>query len=676
MKNLNPLLDTYNNKYEAPPFDLIEKDHFLPAIKEALKGAEEKITAIKTCQDQANFTNTILAMETCTELVDRISSDYFNLFSINSDDEFKKLAEEFNPLLADFSTQLFTDSALFEKVKTVYLNKDDSDLNPEKFRLLEKTYKAFIRNGALLSDSDKEKLAEIDKKLSLLSPAFSKNVLGATNEWELHITDKKELSGIPENALKAAEYEAKQRKKEGGWVFTLQMPSYIPLITYADNREIRKKIATAAGVKNLEGKFDNRGNVLTIVKLRKERSAILGYETHAHYVLEERMAETPKAVLAFLDDIYKIAFPAAQKELDELKALAKELDGIEDFQSWDSSYYSEKLKQRKFDFDSEELRPYLKCENVVKGIFEVAQKMYGLQFIKTEGAPVYHNEVEVYEVLEKNGSFIGLLYLDLFPRATKQGGAWMNTIRSQGLQFGAVKTPHIIIAGNLTPSTPESPSLLSLNDARTLFHEFGHALHGLLSKVTYTSLASPNVYWDFVELPSQVMENWLMEAETLQLFAKHHETGEVLPGELIEKVKKAQTFNAGLMNIRQLSFGYLDIKWHTTQPSDIETVEVFEDVAMKQCQLLPKTSSCMSPSFGHIFSGGYSAGYYSYKWAEVLDADAFELFKEKGIFDPTVCERFRELLSKGNTVAPMDLYRKFRGKQPDASALLRRDGLI
>ncbi|MCP4294449.1 MAG: M3 family metallopeptidase, partial [Proteobacteria bacterium] len=417
--------------------------------------------------------------------------------------------------------------------------------------------------------------------------------------------------------------------------------------------------------------------ILKTVRLKKERANLLGFDSHSHYTLDRRMAQTPDTVMNFMEDIYSVAFPAAKQELDKVKELAEKLDGIKDFQSYDFMYYSEKLKKDIFDFDAEELRPYLKAENVVEGVFTVANKMYGLNFKQIDDIPLYHEEVVTYEVLDSDNSHIGLLYVDLFPRATKRGGAWMNTFRKQGLTGDQIKRPHVLICGNLTPSTPDAPALLSMNEARTIFHEFGHALHGLLSDVKYQSLASTSVFWDFVELPSQIMENWLLESETLELFAKHHLTGKIIPAELVEKVKKSQNFNAGYANTRQLSLGFLDMGWHTTDPETVESVEKFEEKIGEKTRLFPKTGANTSTGFGHIFAGGYSSGYYSYKWAEVLDADAFEFFKEKGIFNKEVAASFRDnILSKGNTVDPMVLYKRFRGSEPDPNSMLKRDGLI
>lgn len=669
------LLKKFDTKYNSIPFDKINEEDYLPAIKKGIELAKERIEDIKK-EENPNFNNVIVKLETCSEELEKATGIYFNLYSLESNDNFKQLAEEISTLTAKFSSEVYTDGVLFEKVKSVYNNQKIFNLSNEEERLLDITYKSFTRNGALLDDSDKEELKKLDEELSVLSPKFSKNVLDATNEFFVHLIKEEEVKGIPQNALVAAADLAKTKGFDSGWVFTLQMPSMIPVLQYCENRELRRKMNLAYGQKNLEGKFDNRELVLKTVKLRDKRAKILGYNNHSSYILEKRMASTPETVMSFLDDLFNYANPAAKKELEEVKELAKRVDNLDDLQKWDIPYYTEKLKKEKFNFDSEELRPYLKSENIIEGVFTVAEKMYGISFNEIQDVTKYHNDVKTYKALDSDGTYLGLLYVDLFPRETKRSGAWMNTFMTQGLQEDEIRRPHILISGNLTPSTSDSPALLSFDETRTVFHEFGHALHGLLSNVKYKSLASPNVYWDFVELPSQVMENWLLEQETLEIFAKHYDTGEVMPLDLIKKIKESQTFNAGSFSNRQLSLGYLDMAWHITPPEEINDVEAFEDKINEKTRLLPKAPGNTSTGFSHIFAGGYSSGYYSYKWAEVLDADAFEYIKEKGIFNKEVCGEFRELLSKGNTVDPMDLYVKFRGQKPDTKALLRRDGLL
>jgi len=503
-------------------------------------------------------------------------------------------------------------------------------------------------------------------------------VLKATNAFELHITDEAELEGLPQNAKDAAAFTAKKKEKDGGWLFTLQIPSVMPVLKYASNRELRETISRAFRARAYKGEFDNREILKKIADLRQERAELLEYKTHAGYVLEERMAEKPKTVVDFLERIYSIAYPAAKDEVRELAKLAKELDNIDELNSWDSSYYAEKLKKIKYDFDEEELRPYFKVENAVEGLFKVAEKLYNISFAEVKNIPVYNEDVKVYELKDKDGSHLGLLYVDLFPRETKRSGAWMTNFKTQGYENGKVRRPHVAIVANLTPSTDKNPSLLELNEVKTLFHEFGHALHGLLSDCTYKTLASPNVYWDFVELPSQIMENWVMEKQALDLFARHYKTGEKLPDELIQKVKDAENFNKGMANIRQLSFGFLDMAWHAHDPRKIDDVKAFEDKVNEKTRLYPKVDGgIISCSFAHIFAGGYSSGYYSYKWAEVLEVDSFQLFKENGIFNQEIADSFRKnILARGNTAHPMELYVKFCGREPDPDAMLKRDGLL
>ena len=673
----NPLVKPSPHKYGAVPFNEIKQEHFIPALEYAIKKAEKTLDEVKTNTDTATFENTALPMETCSELMETISLTYFNLMGAESDNDFKELAQQISPKLSAFSNNVHLDSQLFAKVKYLYENIENDNLNAEQKRLVSESYKGFTLNGALLNDTDKEKVRKIDEELSKLSPKFSQNTLNATNEYTYYTEDKSELSGIPEMVVSQAAETAQKKDKKSGWMFTLQMPSYIPVMQYADNRKLRETLSREFGKISFGGKFDNQDIIKKMVALRYEKAQILGFEDHADYTLQKRMAKTTETVMNFLSRLYDVYYPSAQKELDEMRELARK-DGVEEMQAWDSAYYSQKLKKQKYDFDQEELRPYFKSENVIDGIFQVAGLMYGLKFKEINDVPVYHEEVQVFEVHEDNGDFLALFYIDLHPRETKNGGAWMTCWRPQGLYKGKVDRPLVSIVGNLTPSTEDKPSLLTFMEVNTIFHEFGHALHGMLSKVTYRSLASPDVYWDFVELPSQIMENWLGEKETLSLFAKHYETGEIIPDELIEKIKKSQSFNAGTMGLRQLSLGMLDMAWHTGDPSKIDDVVKFEDEAIEKTRLLPKVEgSTISCQLGHIFGGGYSAGYYSYKWAESLDADAFEYFKENGIFNKKIAESFRKnILEKGNTEPPMDMYVKFRGKEPDPDALLRRDKLI
>lgn len=692
-KQTNPLMIKENShRLKAVPFDKIKTEHFLPAFKAALEEATAAIEAIKKSKAKPSFENTILAMDEAEEHLDLIAGVYFNLLSAESDAEFKALAQQISPMLAEFGSKISTDPKIFARIKAVYdkevagkpepkLPTDLSDREylkqAERYRIIERTYTSFIRNGALLSEEDKAKLTEIDMELSRLSPKFSDNILSATNAFELHLTTKKEVKGIPESALAAAAFLAKKKGKEKGWLFNLQPSSMIPVLTYCQDREIRKTIQKAYGARAYKDKFDNRANIRQIIELRHKRARLLGFKTHADYVLKERMAGSAKAVTTFLDKIYKVAYPAAKNEVKATKDFAQKLDKIDKLMPWDFGYYSNKLKEKLFDYDPEALRPWFKAENVIEGLFTVANKIYGITLKEVKDVPVYHKDVRTWEVYDGE-RYMGLLYMDLFPRDTKRGGAWMTTFQGQGLFSDGQRRPHVLIVGSLTPSTDEQPSLLRLDEARTIFHEFGHALHALLSDCYYKGVAGARVLWDFVELPSQIMENWLLEKEALNLFAKHYQTGEPLPEELLDKVIAARNFQAGIANINQLRYAMLDMQWHSTPPAKIEDVTKFEKAATAPYKLLPSVGGvCISTAFAHIFAGGYSAGYYSYKWAEALEADAWSAFLEKGIFDQKTARSFRDnILSRGNSFHPMQLFTAFRGRKPDPDALLKRDGLI
>jgi len=673
----NPFFEKWNTKWGAIPYDIIKMEHYMPAIHRGLEIARENIKKIKDNPDLPTFENTILALSSVSEDLDLPINVYYYLLEAESDNDFKELAEEISPLIAQYSSEIKTDEVLFQRVKAVYDKRESLTLNSEQKRLLEEKYKDFVLNGALLPADKKDKLKEIDQQLSTLAPQFSKNVLNATNAFSYHTTDQRDIEGLPAMDITAAESRARKKSLTEGWLFNLQMPSYNSVTTYANNRELRKKVYMAQNSRCFGDEYDNQDIIIKEVNLKFQRANLLGFPTHAHYVLEQRMAESPETVIIFLDKIYQAAMPVAKQEYAELQVFAKRLDGIEELMPWDLSYYSEKLKKEKYGFDAEQLRPYFLAENCVDGLFKVAEKLYGLTFTETKEVKGYHEDVKVFEVYD-GSRFIGLFYIDLFPRETKGGGAWMSNITEQGLIKGEIRRPHIGIVGNLTPSTASTPSLLSFGEVETLFHEFGHALHGLLSDCTYPELASPHVLWDFVELPSQIMENWVLQEETLGMFAFHYETGEVIPAELIEKMKAAQNYLKGYANIRQLSFGILDMAWHNTDPSGIKDVGAYEDTALEKFSLLPKVDhTCRSTSFKHIFDGGYSAGYYAYKWAEVLDADAFGKFLEDGIFNKATAKSFREnILARGNTEPPMDLFVRFRGRRPDPEAMLRRDGLI
>ena len=667
---MNPLLQDFN----TAPFSKISNDNYKPAIQKGIEIAKLEIDAITDNSNEPTFENTTVALDFSGEKLNRITSIFFNLNSAETNDEIQKIAQEVSPWLSEFGNDITLNTALFARVKAVFNVKETLDLSPEQTMLLDKQYKSFARNGANLNEEDKSKLREIDAKLSTLSLKFGENVLAETNAFELHITNENDLAGLPES-----EKEAAKSKDKEGWVFTLDYPSYIPFLTYIDNRELRKKMAIAAGKKGFQdNSFNNEGVVLEIVNLRHQRANLLSYKTHAHFVLEERMAETPKNVIAFSDNLLEKAKPAAIKEFNNLEAYAKKLDGIDQLQKWDGAYYSEKLKKELFDLDQEILKPYFKLENVIGGVFEIANRLFDLQFEEVSNIDKYHEDVKTFNVTDTKGNFVAVFYADFHPRKGKRNGAWMTSYKSQQIKNNINERPHVSIVCNFTKPTETKPSLLTFNEVTTLFHEFGHALHGMLANTTYNSLSGTSVSWDFVELPSQVLENWCFEKEALELFAKHYETGEVIPMNYVEKIKESASFHEGMQTLRQLSFGLLDMQWHGQDPTEISSVKDFENGAFADTKLYPDVAeNVMSTAFSHIFQGGYSAGYYSYKWAEVLDADAFEYFLEEGIFNKEVATKFKEnVLSKGGTEKPMELYKRFRGKEPKPDALLKRAGLI
>jgi peptidyl-dipeptidase Dcp len=682
MKKTNsehPLLTTSTLPHQAIPFDRVHTGDFLPALREAIQRGHQRIAEIKANPIKANFQNTVEALETGSEWVERVAGIYFNLLSAEASEEHQNLAQEFSPVLASFSSDVSLDLDLFERLKVVYENQDQEKLTPEQTRLLEKMYRDFVRGGALLDDLKKARLREVDQELAKLSPQFSENVLKATNAFELIIRDAQLLKGLPASAVEAAKATAEEKGQAQAWLFNLQAPSYVPFITYAESRESREKLWKGYNSRAFGGSFDNQDVILKTVRLRHERAQLLGYQSHAHYVLEERMAETPERVHKFLDDLLDASKAAALRDFNEVAEFARDHGGPETLSPWDFTYYSEKLQEHKFGIDQELLRPYFQLEKVAEGAFEHARRLYDLQFVETHDVPVYHPDVKAYEVRKATtGTFIGLFYTDFFPRETKKSGAWMTTFREQGLLAGDVVRPHVSIVCNFTKPTATKPSLLTFDEVQTLFHEFGHSLHALLSNVRYRSLSGTSVFWDFVELPSQVMENWVLEKESLDLFARHYQTGEKIPAELAQKLKDSARFLAGYTSLRQINFGLLDMAWHATDPDKIRKVDEFEAQVTAKSTVLPRVPGTnLSCGFSHIFAGGYSAGYYSYKWAEVLDADAFEFFQERGIFNREVAKRFEEnILSKGGTEHPMELYKRFRGREPDPQALLRRDGLV
>jgi peptidyl-dipeptidase Dcp len=670
-------LKKFTTKHNTASFSKINLSDYKGAFEKTIELARTEIDSIVNNPEKPTFSNTIEALDFSGEQLDRLSSIFFNLNSAETCDEMQKIAQEVSPLLTAFSNDIALNENLFKRVKAVYDQVDTLTLTTEQATLLDKKFKGFSRNGALLNEEDKLKLREIDTELAKVKLTFGENVLAETNNYQLHITNEADLKGLPDGAKEMAASLAKSKNLEG-WVFTLDFPSYLPFVTYVENRELRKEIAIAAGKKSFQdNEFDNKENVKRIVELRHKRANLLGYQSHSHFVLEERMAQNPEKVQSFLNDLLEKAKPAAHKEFAELTAFAKELDGIDQLEKWDGAYYSEKLKQKLFSLDDELLKPYFQLENVLNGAFTIAEKLFGITFKEVFDIDKYHEDVQTFEVLDFEGQLVAVFYSDFFPRKGKRNGAWMTSYKPQYIKDGINERPHVSIVCNFTPPTETKPSLLTFNEVTTLFHEFGHALHGMLANTTYPSLSGTSVYWDFVELPSQVMENWCYEPEALALFAKHYETSEIIPQQYVEKIKESASFLEGMATLRQLSFGILDMTYHGKSQT-IDDVKVFEKQAMEGTSLYPDVAeNCMSTSFSHIFQGGYSSGYYSYKWAEVLDADAFAYFQEKGIFNKEVATKFKDnVLSKGGTELPMELYKKFRGQEPKVEALLKRAGLL
>lgn len=677
---MNPLLSNFDTPYQAVPFHAIKNEHFIPALREAIAEAKERLLRIKANSDTPTFENTIAAIEDATEQVSLISQVFFNLHSAETNDDLEDVAQEFEPVLTNFYSDINFDDELFHRIQRVYNHHHEMNLTQEQEILLDRTYKAFVRNGALLQPAEKEVLREIDQQLSTLTLSFGVNALKATKNFALEITDEALLSGLPDNAIQAAAERAEEQGKRGRWIFTLDAPSYGPFMKYANNRSLREELYKArASIAYKNSSYDNSDIVKQIAVFRYKRAQLLGYSSHAHFVLEQSMAGSREKVYKLLDELFVASRPIAEKEVREIENFQYEIDGIRDLQRWDFSYYAEKMKKKLFAIDENMLRPYFKLENCLHGVFTVANKLYNLSFHKVTNIPVYHPDVQTYEVREEHSNeHIGLLYIDLFPRDGKRQGAWMTSYRKQHIANGVDHRPHVCIVCNFTPPVNEQPALLSFEELNTLFHEFGHALHGLLSQCQYRSLSCTSVYRDFVELPSQVLENWLMEKECLDLFATHYQTGETIPADVVERLRKSFTFLQGFGTIRQLSLGLLDMAWHDSNPDSVTDVGDFETQVMEKTELFPHVpNSNTSCSFGHIFRGGYSAGYYSYKWSEVLDADAFEFFKERGIFDPEVAQRFKEnILSKGGSADPVVLYKRFRGKEASVDALLRRAGFL
>lgn len=675
---MNPLLNIpYPTLHHTPPFHLIEVTDFKPAIETALRNGREEIRSIIESTEHPSFGNTIEALEDSGKMLGLISNILFNLNHAHTNEEIQQLARDVSPWLTEYSNDIWLSEPLFNKVKKIHTEMDRSELNKEQIQLLENTYKAFVRRGALLSHNDKQRYREISKELTDRSLLFGENVLSETNGFKLHITEESQLAGLPEYLIQQAGSRAKEDNMNG-WIFTLHFPVYLPFMKYAANRDLRRQMFLAyASRGNHDNAHHNRKIIEKIVALRLEKARLLGYSTYADYVLEERMAKSKTAVFLFLNEMLDASLPFAHKELAEVDKLAQS-DCLEDgLQKWDFAYYSEKLKSLKYQVDDQITKPYFQLEKVEKGVFDLANRLYGLTFIENASIPVYHPEVKAYEVFDENQKILSVLFLDYFPRPSKQGGAWMTSFRDQYRKGEINIRPVISLVMNFTRPTDQQPSLLTYQEVRTFLHEFGHALHGMLSQVSYESLSGTNVYRDFVELPSQFMENWADEKEWLNSFACHFQTGEPIPGELIDKLIDSANFQSGYATVRQLGFALIDMAWHSlTHFNDVD-ISSFEKVALGPTDLFPPIEgSSISTAFSHIFDGGYAAGYYGYKWAEVLDADAFETFRNKGIFDKETALSFRKnILEKGGSEHPMDLYKAFRGKEPSIHALLKRSGL-
>ncbi len=670
----NPLLAPFRTPHQSTPFGEIKPEHYIPAIKKDIQESLKAINKITDQKAQPSFDNTINALQNISELLERNSTILFNLNSAETTEEIQQITQQASPLLTKFQNDVRLNKVLFDRVKKVFENRETEILTSEQLTLLIKEFKSFARNGALLSDDEKLILREIDTEKAKLSLSFGENVLADTNDYLIHITEESQLKGLPDQVKEMGAEIAKSKNKTG-WIFTLDYPSYVPFMTYLDDRELRRKMSLAFGQRGFrENDHNNSKIILKIIELRKKRAELLGYESHANFILSERMASSEKNVNNFLEDLYQKALPAAKKEWEELVSYAKKYLNIDQIEKWDTAYVSEKLKQAQLDLDEQLLKPYFQLEKVKLGLFEIVGKLYGLSFKKNKDIQVYHNEVEVYEVFNSHGYFHALLYTDFFPRKGKRNGAWMTSYRSQ--KKG--QRPHVSIVCNFSKPTASLPSLLTFQEVTTLFHEFGHALHGILSETTYRALSGTNVYWDFVELPSQIMENWCYEKNALKLFAKHYKTNEIIPMEYIKKIQKVAHFQQGLQTLRQLGFAFLDLSYHNKKANEIKDIKNHEKEILDRMQFLGDyPENCISTAFSHIFQGGYSAGYYSYKWAEVLDADAFELFLEKGVFDLETSKSFKEnILSKGGTEHPMILYKRFRGKAPNPKALLKRSGLV
>lgn len=679
MDTKNPFFEEFKTPKGTPPFDLIKKEDYKPAFAKGIEQQAAQISAITRKRDVPTFENTVVALDQSGEILDRVSAVFGAIRGAQSDPDIQKIAEEISPMLSEHNDNIYLNVPLFERIKVVYADSLNPARTTEQKRLVEKYYKAFVRSGIALDDAQKDRLREINKELSLLSLSFGKNLLAETNNYELVIDNPADLSGLPADVISIAAETAKSKGMAGKWVFTLSKPSWLPFLQYADNRALREKLYKAMYSRgNNDNEFDNKEIISKIVNLRLERANLLGYKSHADYVLDETMAKTPDNVFALLNNIWEYALPQAKKEAAELQKLIDKDGGDFKLESWDWWYYTEKLRKEKYALDEEALKPYFMVDNVRDGAFLVANKLYGITFKPSSEISTYHKDVQVFDVIDADGSFIGVLYLDYFPRASKRNGAWMSSFRKQSVKNGEFINPIIYNVGNFALPTEDKPSLLTLEQVTTLFHEFGHGLHGLLSNVNYNGLSGTAVSRDFVELPSQIYEHWALHPEVLKLYAKHYQTGEVIPDALIAKIEEASNFNSGFETTEIVAAALLDMKWHViTEQQDFD-VNAFESDAMNQIGLISEIiPRYKSPYFAHIFDGGYSAGYYSYLWSEVLDADAFEAFVEKGVFDRTTGQSFRDnVLSKGGSEDPMVLYKRFRGAEPNPIYLLKNRGFV
>lgn len=678
MEAENPFLAEYDTPFEVPPFEHIKNEHYLPAFEKGMEDQKKEIDAIINNSEEPTFENTILALENSGALLSRVSSVFYNINSANTNDKIQELAQELSTIYTAHQDDISLNEELFSRIKSVWENQADFDLNDEQKVLLKKKYESFVRSGANLNTEDKNKLREINTKLSSLSTTFGQNILAETNNYQLVIENEDDLAGLPKNLIESAAETAEENNEAGKWIFTLQNPSLLPFLQYADNRELRKEIWTAYKNRGFnDNEFNNEDVIKQIVNLRREKANLLGFDNHASFKLVKSMAGSPEEVYELLNKLWTPALEKAKVEAQDIQKFIAASGEDFELQPYDWRYYTEKIRKERYDLDESEIKPYFSLENVKKGIFTLCDNLFGLQFKVIDNIPVYHKDAMAYEVLEKDGSHVGVLYMDFHPRASKRGGAWMTSYRTQTTENGERKAPVISIVCNFSKPTKTQPSLLTFDEVETFFHEFGHALHGLLSDVTYESLAGTNVYTDFVELPSQVMENWAGEPEFMKTYAFHYETGEVIPDELIEKLENSGTFNQGFATTEYLAASLLDMFYHTMTEEFDGDVQAFEAEKMKEIglidEILPRYRSAY---FNHVFAGGYSAGYYSYIWSGVLDTDAFEAFKETSLFNQEMANAFRtNILEKGGTEDPMELYKRFRGRKPDITPLLKKRGL-